>query len=183
MPAKKIQKLSEHVTVDDDDTQIPEVNNIISKIQSSSSTAIRNFNEKWCDSFSWLINKGNRAYCQNCEKSLPNNLNLLKRHNDTASHISNVKTFQNQPKITSLEEIAAAGSVTEKKKIAEIKILMFLAKNNLPFTLTEQLVDLVKSLDNESKVCKNIKIGRTKATETITSLLCDEGTKEIVNIL
>ena len=129
--------------------------------------------------YSWLIQKDKRAFCKYCEQTLPNHLNLIKRHDLSSAHIGKINLLKNQLKID--QEFEKNGAI--KQKEAELKILLFIVKYNLPFTIIEPLVDLVKSVDPTSKVCKNIQLGRTKGTDIINTLLCAEGTRAIFNVL
>ena len=69
--------------------------NIIFRKNKTTSSAIRNFNQKWKSTFTWLINKENRAYCRYCQQSLPNNSNLLKRHDQSTGHVSKIRCLKN----------------------------------------------------------------------------------------
>lgn len=53
----------------------------------------------------------------------------------------------------------------------EVKIVSFVYTNNLPFTLTDNLVDLIKDLFPGSDTIKNLKLKRLKATQLLCEVL------------
>ena len=49
----------------------------------------------------------------------------------------------------------------------EIKVCSFIAENNLPISLCESLLPLLRSLFPSDSVLKQVKLGKQKATNTI----------------
>lgn len=66
---------------------------------------------------------------------------------------------------------------------AEIKICAFLAQNNLPFSLADEIIPFLANTFPDSKIAQKITLGRTKATNMITRLIGPSFKKEILNII
>jgi len=54
---------------------------------------------------------------------------------------------------------------------AEIKLSVFLAENNVAFLVIDHLEELLKNIFPDSKICKQIKLKRTKATNIIKNVI------------
>lgn len=68
-------------------------------------------------------------------------------------------------------------------KSAEIKMSLFLAKHNLPFSLATDLQDLIQSIDKDSKIAAKLQFGRGKAHDIITHVTGQVAEDHIINRL
>lgn len=129
----------------------------------------RKFRTAWLDEFSWLVNKDGSGYCIACEKKLCNHVTYLKKHASKRVHIQNVDRKKNQIKINSFlsEEKENLGKQVYQTELA---LVMFLIYHNLPFILMDYLPGLLVECCPDSKIARNIKCGRTKATQLAETL-------------
>jgi len=58
---------------------------------------------------------------------------------------------------------------------------VFLAKHNIPFLIIDHLEPLLKSIFPDSKICQQIKIKRTKATNIIKHVIGPVEKKALIN--
>lgn len=65
---------------------------------------------------------------------------------------------------------SASKAFTDKVKSGEIKMACFLAEQNLPFSLADDLKDLIQSVAQDSKLAPELTFGRTKAHAIITNV-------------
>ncbi|XP_063239989.1 uncharacterized protein LOC134540887 [Bacillus rossius redtenbacheri] len=134
---------------------------------------------KFCDSWlqipelkSWLqkSNKtslGNElAYCTVCRVDITAHKNDITRHSNSSKHQLNWQQVSTSHKLTSLKFITS-----DEVKRAEIKLAGLIASNNLPFSLVDTLVPLCADIFPDSKIAKNVTLGRTKATAVVKDVL------------
>ncbi|XP_017483293.1 PREDICTED: uncharacterized protein LOC108372153 isoform X2 [Rhagoletis zephyria] len=139
------------------------------------------FLAKWKDNYNWVDEKSGGAYCKYCEIKLPNNICHLMRHEKSFRHKKSLDSLKNQPKIlTSTQTFQRQNDLV---KVAELQIIMFLIQHNLPFALITPLVLLIRHIASDSEICKKLKIGKTKATETVKTAIFHEARKDIIDIL
>lgn len=84
-----------------------------------------------------------------------------------------------QTSITSLfKSVSSSKDNLHSEKVlkAEIKMAKFIAKNNLSLAVADELQALIKDIDPDSKISKDIKCGRSKTTVLIKEM--SEMTKE-----
>lgn len=67
--------------------------------------------------------------------------------------------------------MAKPDPLSDQVKLAEIKLSAMLAEHNVAFLLVDHLVPLLKEIFPDSKICKNMKLKRTKATNIITNVI------------
>lgn len=75
-----------------------------------------------------------------------------------------------QPTITSMLPESASKSFTDKVKSGEIKMACFLAEHNLPFSLADDLKDLIQTVAQDSKLASELTFGRTKAHAIVVNV-------------
>lgn len=88
-----------------------------------------------------------------------------------------------QPTITSMMPGSASKSFTDKIKSGEIKMACFLAEHNLPFSLADDLKDLIQSVAQDSKLASELTFGRTKAHAIVTNVTGKVAENQLIEIL
>lgn len=114
---------------------------------------------------------------------LSNNIVHIKRHKESSNHKSRFVELKKQPQITDSNKTKEFNKNIRNSKIAELRIIMFIIQHNLPFMLIDPLISLMKSIAIDSPIVKGIKCGKTKATNTVNSVILEEGLEQISNIL
>jgi hypothetical protein len=120
------------------------------------------------------------AYCSVCSSFLSPHLTEIKRHGQSAKHIvnSNQVVLQN-----SVNKIFKISSLTEKTRIAELKLTALFAKNNLPFSLSDTLTPLLSTIFSDSKIAIKLTLKRTKATAVMKNVLGNNFLNELCDKL
>ena len=106
----------------------------------------------------WLckrIGKGNTSqpFCKVCDKFLQYSKTSLKRHLATSLHQNRSAATGTTSTITSLFTKAAS---QEQTSSMEIKLCAFLADHNLPVSLSDDLLDFLRSLFPLDDTLKNV---------------------------
>lgn len=78
---------------------------------------------------------------------------------------------------------SASKSFTDKIKSGEIKMACFLAEHNLPFSLADDLKDLIQSVAQDSKLASELTFGRTKAHAIVTNVTGKVAENQLIEIL
>lgn len=152
-------------------------------------TVVRKFNEKWLTIMTeyknWLTTKINIkqkevAYCKVCSSFMSPHLTEIKRHGQSAKHIANSNQVVQQ---NSVSEVFKMSSLTEKTRIAELKLTALFATNNLPFSLSDTLTPLLSTIFPDSKIAKNLTLKRTKATAVMQNVLGNNFLNELCDTL
>ena len=133
----------------------------------------------------WLckrIGKGNTSqpFCKVCDKFLACSKTSLKRHLATSLHQNRSATTGTTSTITSLFTKAAS---QEQTSSMEIKLCAFLAEHNLPISLSDDLLDFLRSLFPLDNTLKNVTLGKQKATNVIRQVLGFDYLKDAVMTL
>lgn len=133
----------------------------------------------------WLTTKMNQkqkevAYCKVCSSFLSPHLTEIKRHGKSAKHIVNSNQVVQQ---NSVNEVFKMSSLTEKTRIAELKLTALFATNNLPFSLSDTLTPLRSTIFPDSKIAKNLTLKRTKATAVMKNVLGNNFLNELRDTL
>lgn len=126
----------------------------------------------------WLQSskKGNNyAYCKTCDMNLIAGKVLLERHMKSAKHEDNTKKLKSQLTMVQAMPQTALSSSSQVKE-AEVRMALFIAEHDLPFTVMEHLPKLVKKLCPDSDIAKQIECSRTK-TSMITKAVTGEESK------
>lgn len=132
----------------------------------------QHFRFEWTKLFTWIGEKEDRPYCKLCDIYLTNNKPHLIRHENSTRHKKNESALKKQPRLEMKK--SEFNSLLQQVKIAEIRILLFILQQNLPFVLISPLVELIKCVAVDSEIAKHLKIGKTKATETTKTILLEE---------
>lgn len=143
----------------------------------------QNFRKQWLQEFDWIEERENEPFCRACNIKLNCNYNHLKRHHNSKRHLSKLKIYLNSKmkinKYVNAEQI----SLHKKAKSGELKMLMFLHEHRLPFVLMDHLPHLIRSVCPDSHIAKEIKCGRTKATEISKNQLASEASESLLKNL
>lgn len=133
----------------------------------------------------WLTQKKdikdrNMAYCKVCGSFLSPHLTEIKRHGVSNKHLQNVKQVAQQSSVSTIFKMS---SLTEKTRIAELKMTTLLAEKNLPFSLIDTLTPLLSSVFTDSQIAKNMTLKRTKSSSIMKNVLAKSFLDEICNKL
>lgn len=148
----------------------------------------QNYNKTWEQNpkfSSWLCPDDKSltsAKCICCNVTLATELASLNRHNMSKKHQSNSKSISKSSTITESFKTKIT-PLTEKVKMAEIKIAAFVAEHNISFKTMDHFSDLIKSCFPDSEIVKNINLKRTKTTAIIKNVIGRFHKEHLVNIL
>lgn len=142
------------------------------------------FQNRWLyeDAFKdWLEQKDKIPYCKVCKISLSCARTALNRHKDSSTHMRNKRMLndlqQSHVSITSLF------SAESRPARIEIKLCAFIAENNLPICLAEDLVALLKNLFPNEESLRCVSLGKQKSTNIIRQVLGFYSIKETMATL
>ena len=106
----------------------------------------------------------------------------IDRHGNSAAHLRAVRTLENQPKICTEQQ-----PKQDYLLLTQVKVAAFLSENNLPFSLSPALTELIKSIQpstqEEARALKNMKLGATKCTNIVRQSLGLYFCKDLVDLL
>lgn len=83
-------------------------------------------------------------------------------------HVAAVKAQQHTSTLPTAEPVIADACVSDRVTCAKLRICAFLAEHCLPFSLSPDLIDLVKTLASDQERCKKLSMCRKTATYTLT---------------
>lgn len=123
--------------------------------------------------------------CTQCACNLTCSKTAIERHSKSAAHIRLQKSSQQQCSISDsfqkLQQPAAYRMLTESR------ICAFIAQNNLPFTISKPLVNLIKetcpSNTSEKESLKQLKMCATKCTNVMRQGLGYKFSRDLVDRL
>ncbi|KAL0881616.1 hypothetical protein ABMA27_001442 [Loxostege sticticalis] len=149
---------------------------------------IYNFNEKWLmdsDFKNWISKREQQAgsitaFCKICNCHILNHRPALVKHKNTTKHKQNTNAIS---KTTSIDEALKPKKEEELKKRAELKLCAFLAENNLPLMLSDDLIPFLANTFPDSAIIKSVNLGRTKAGNIVKTVLGPILTDELVSKL
>ena len=104
-----------------------------------------------------------KPYCKICLLEINSTKTGIQRHMDCAKHRSKVQSAKGSHNISTLIK---RNSFENERKVIEIKLCAFMAKHNLPISLVESFVELLKSLFPDDKPLALVKLGKQKAKQT-----------------
>lgn len=120
-------------------------------------------------------------FCKICKTSLSCAKTALIRHGKSKSHGDHVKMTEELNKSQPSASLLLSG-FDETVKM-EIKLCSFIAEKNLPISICEDLVPLLRSLFPSDKALKRVTLGKQKATNTVRQVLGFHYMKENVSLL
>lgn len=117
---------------------------------------------------SWVI-------CVFCNKNLrigKDGITSLKRHSNRRSHqvhqqaVKSLKSDQND----FLKLTQNATSIAHRSRKLELMVSLFIAKHNLALSLSDDLVELLKKIDIDKNIQRNITCNSTKCSSIIKNV-------------
>jgi len=134
------------------------------------------FIDKWLQNpkfANWLRpdqNSKTSATCITCNVNIASELVSLNRHLTSKKHILSSNSVAKTPSV--IESFSPKFTpLIQKVKSAEIKLVAFIAEHNIPFLAMDHLSELIKNLDPDSEVLKNIQLKRTKTTSIMKNVI------------
>lgn len=97
-----------------------------------------------------------------------------------------IKTDQSNSKATAesmFNLCTQAGKLKERANILELQVAMFIAKHNLPLSISDDFIAFLKAADINKHVQQKLKAGRTKTTALIQNVLGQKGFDDLVQIM
>lgn len=101
-------------------------------------------------------------------------ISTIKRHAEGIKHKNKIKNITSSSGIaqSKLSNFFIKDNIFEDQvKELEISLCGFLAEHNIPYRAVDHLSNLIKNKIPDSKVAKNINLGRTKARGIITNVI------------
>ena len=133
---------------------------------------------------SWLMKKQHckkmRPYCRICEIMVTCSKTGIKRHQMSKKHQEKVKTTTTS---SSLCQMMSRVTMAEATTTIEVKLCAFIAQHNLPLSLVDDIVELLRSLFPNDAPLKNAKLGKQKATNIVRQVLGFDYLRELVSLL
>ena len=132
----------------------------------------------------WLskrVGKENKPqpYCKYCQKFVTCTKTGLKRHS-TSNIQKNTKDTSVAGMLTSYFTKSATRDETSSM---EIKLCAFIAEHNLPISLSDDFIALLKSMFPLNNTLKNVTLGKQKATNVIRQVIGFDYLQEAVSAL
>lgn len=121
-------------------------------------------------------------HCRICNVNICMGKSAIMKHKDSKSHQETLRLSKHIAKTnTNIETFFKRSSDSASKM--EIKMCSFIAENNLPISLSEDLLALLKSMFPTDETLKTVTLGKQKATNTIRQVLGFHYLKENVDKL
>lgn len=126
-------------------------------------------------------NKKQQPFCKTCSKFITCSKTGLKRHLSSASHKkSHASSTANSSTITSLFNKASS---RDEASSMEIKLCAFISEHNLPISLSDDFLELLRSLFPNDNTLRNVRLGKQKATNVIRQVIGFDYLYEAVSAL
>lgn len=129
----------------------------------------------------------NKARCIKCNISFTAKLTVIKNHAKGKKHkkIASASSFcsQNIIKKFTAPQSHEDTLLNDNVKIAEIKLGGFFAEHNIAFNVMDHMVEILKSIFPDSKICNKINLKRTKVTNIIKHVIAPSSKNDLANIL
>ena len=128
-----------------------------------------------------------KAFCKICNKEITAKLPHLKRHGTTEGHKKNTAGSAGCSKLPAF--VAAAeekhGHGKQQDDVAQSELLLagFIAEHNLPISVSDHRVPLVKKVCPDSEVAKRLKSARTRATKTVIDVIGAEEKQRVSELM
>lgn len=111
-----------------------------------------------------------RARCSKCQVNFFSELTSIKNHSKSIGHENAVKSTPKGQSFLTTSTSNTISSINQQVQKAEIKLSGFLAEHNIFFLSIDHFEPLLKDIFPDSKICQNIKLKRTKATNIIKNV-------------
>ncbi|XP_036328610.1 uncharacterized protein LOC118740947 [Rhagoletis pomonella] len=142
------------------------------------------FRKEWKETYPWLqedpnIKQGKK--CLLCCVPIFGNLSHIFRHANTDLHKKNENIAKSTIKISNFtQQNSEENRIMHSAKDLEIRLCLFVAEHNLPFTSLDHLSQCVKTV-KDSKIVSKMCLNRQKGQKIITSITGPENCKSICN--
>ena len=123
-----------------------------------------------------------KPFCKVCTCWLTSAKTSLKRHVESQKHQGNVK-LSRAGKTSSIDQLVRQTPTSDATTSIEVKLCAFIAEHNLPLSLCESMVTLIRSLFPNDTALRHVKLGKQKTTNIIRQVLGFDYLKEMVSLL
>ena len=128
-----------------------------------------------------MQNDPERAFCTVCQKKLKCGKSEFRKHSSTF----HVRKLLAAP--ADVVDLASAMSKNEEfahkvdVKSAEIRMSAFIAEHNITIQVVDDLVSVFKKSFKDSRIVRDVTLGRTKCTQIITNCLGKEELQKLID--
>ncbi|KAB0790621.1 hypothetical protein PPYR_14935 [Photinus pyralis] len=145
---------------------------------------VQKYRSMWEKTLKWLTPEedNTKAFCKVCNVSLKAELHVLKLHDACQRHKQNLSAKKAQPFIEKFT-LPIPTIIRNDVKVAEIKLAGFFAEHNVPFTLVDHLVPLLKEIAPDSRTLSDMQLGRTKLTALVKNVIGLEHKNDLIQTL
>lgn len=126
-----------------------------------------------------LSGKKMKPFCKLCEKLLTCSKTGINRHALSRKHQEKAKTAST----CSIRQIMQQATTADTTTSMELKLCAFITQHNLPLSISEDMVALLRSLFPNDAALKNVRLGKQKATNIVRQVLGFDYLKEMVSLL
>ncbi|XP_036347165.1 uncharacterized protein LOC118756513, partial [Rhagoletis pomonella] len=143
------------------------------------------FKREWASKYNWLqedstAKQGKR--CMICGVPIYGNMFHIDRHANSDLHKKNANIAKATLKISSFTKPNSEEmELSRSAKAMEIRLCMFVAEHNLPFTALDHLAKCIKTV-KDSRIISNLSINRHKGQNIIKSVTGPENCRQISEI-
>ena len=110
------------------------------------------------------------AYCSVCHSFLPNGKQDIDRHQKTEKHDKGMKLFEKSESGKQAMKEFLGQDMTRKVCEAELRLVTMIAEENLPFSLSDPLVAVMKKSFTQDPVLAKVQLGRQKCGNMIRGM-------------
>ena len=97
-------------------------------------------------------------------------------------HVAAINSQQHTSTLPTAEPVIADACLSDRVTSAKLRICAFLAEHCLPFSLSPDLIDLVKTLGSDQESCKQLSMCRKTASYTLTHGLARSVILKVIQI-
>ena len=121
-------------------------------------------------------------YCKVCNVDGKAGKSEIEKHAGGKKHKTNVESMKTTRSVLDMPSISGRRKITQVKE-GEIRLVAFLNEHNLPHSVVEHLVPVVKAACPDSEIAKGFKCGRTKCTAIVKNVLGGDVSDSIYELL
>jgi hypothetical protein len=121
-----------------------------------------------------------KPFCKLCTNWLTCSMTAIKRHAASQKHQARIKMSATTGSIAQLMRQTTNSDATTSM---EIKLCAFITQHNLPLSISEDIVELLRSLFPNDAALSYLKLGKQKATNIVRQVLGFDYLKEMVALL
>ncbi|XP_046802985.1 uncharacterized protein LOC124418983 [Lucilia cuprina] len=142
----------------------------------------RKIKEDWLtnpDINSWAEKRDSKVFCKICNVELK----VSSGKSDLMAHLHS-KKHQDAANATQQTKINEVFNIDySPKKVAEIKLALFIVEHNLPFAVSDHLTKVCHNSFKDSNTAASITLGRTKANAIIKNIVGAKQFQDVTNLL